>query len=627
MSSEEETDISESEMEECADKWYQKLKEGYGREKISGEVNQCPFCPGQKKQAYSFNDLVQHSSGVSKGGSQRRKLNDKAKHLGLTNYLKNKDSLQVSDEMETELQPTNDHGNDVDEKYAFPWMGIVANLPVQLNGRRYVGKSGSWLRNDLTKKGFNPLRVHPLWNYRGHSGKAVVEFGNDWKGFANAIKFQNSYESQHQGKKDYLVSQYKGDKLYGWVAKADDYNSSDIIGDYLRKNGDLKSISEVEAEEKRKADSLVSSLANTIEAKRQSLKEIESKCNETSMCLSNVMNQRDAMIKKYNEDFQRMEKNARDQLEKMLKNQETSKLYIEARRKELELREKELMEREAFNDNQRQDLHLLKQMNERAAEEQKRYDESVLTLAEEQKVKAKETLRQKNMEFQKKLDLKQALELEIERLTGAKNVTEQMGDDQEVRKKLDEIEESLIEKKEELEDLEALNQALVVKEQQANVELTDARKELIDLIKKHSFRASIGVKRMGELDSTRFREITKSKFLGTDANLKATQFCSMWEHHLVDPNWHPFKDVTRENGSKETIIDDNDERLNRLKHEFGQAAYDLVTATLMEMNEGPSGRCITTELWNYKLGRKATLNEGITFALQKLKTSKGKKQH
>uniref|UniRef100_M1CPN7 XH/XS domain-containing protein n=1 Tax=Solanum tuberosum TaxID=4113 RepID=M1CPN7_SOLTU len=136
--------------------------------------------------------------------------------------------------------------------------------------------------------------------------------------------------------------------------------------------------------------------------------------------------------------------------------------------------------------------------NERAAEEQKRYDESVLSLAEEQKVKAKETLRQKNMEFQKKLDLKQALELEIERLTGAKN---------------------------------------------------------------------------------------------------------------------------------EIIIDDNDERLNRLKHEFGQAAYDLVTATLMEINEGPSGRCITTELWNYKLGRKATLNEGITFALQKLKISKGKKQH
>lgn len=85
------------------------------------------------------------------------------------------------------------------------------------------------------------------------------------------------------------------------------------------------------------------------------------------------------------------------------------------------------------------------------------------------------------MELQKKLDLKQALELEIERLTGAMQVTKHMGDGQDVKKKLDEIEESLNEKKEELEDLEALNQALVVKEQRANVELTDARKELIDV--------------------------------------------------------------------------------------------------------------------------------------------------
>ncbi|MCD7469918.1 hypothetical protein HAX54_009334 [Datura stramonium] len=662
MSSEEETDISESEMEEYADKWYQRLKEGYGREKISGKAYQCPFCPGKKKQAYSFKDLVQHASGVS-NGSQHRKVSEKGKHLGLTKYLNNdllrKDSLPMSDhEMGTDqLQPTH-NGNDVDEKYAFPWMGIVANLPTELKGGRYVGKSGSWLRDDLTSKGFNPLKVHPLWNYRGHSGKAVVEFGNDWNGFANAIKFQKSFESQHQGKKDYLVSQDKGDKLYGWVAKADDFNSSGIIGDYLQTNGDLKSISEVEAEEKRKTDSLVSNLANTIEAKCRSLKEIESKCNETSMCLSNVMMQRDAMIQEYNEDLQKMAKNAHDQLEKVFKDQLKSKLYFEARGKELELREKELAAREALNDNQRQELHLLKQMdmvlvasetkiasrtmtsrkwfdkvrsslilegNERAAEEQKRLDESVLILAEEQK-KVKETLRQKNMEWQKKLDLKQALELEIERLTGAMQVTKHMAEDQDVKKKLDEIEESLNEKKEELEDLEALNQALVVKEQRANVELKDAMKELIDGMKQYSSRALIGIKRMGELDIKRFQEITERKFLGKDADLKVAQLCSIWEHHLRDPNWHPFKDVINENGSKEIIIDDNDERLNRLKHEYGEAAYELVTAALMEMNEDPSSRCITTELWNYKLGRKATLKEGISYVLQKLKTSKAKKR-
>ncbi|PHT44735.1 hypothetical protein CQW23_13893 [Capsicum baccatum] len=513
MSSEEETDISESEMEEYADTWYQKLKESYGKEKISGKVYRCPFCPGKKQQAYSFHDLVQHSWGVSTASS--RKVNDKGKHLGLSRYLNNdllrKDSIPMSDEMKTELQPTH-HGNDVDEKYAFPWMGIVANLPIEWQDGRYVGKSGSGLRDELTSKGFNPQRVHPLWNYKGHSGKAVVEFENNWNGFANAIKFQKNFESQQQGKRDYLSPPDKGDKLYGWVAKADDYNSSGIIGDYLRKTVDLKSISEVEAEEKRKTNSLVSNLSNTIEAKRRSLMEIESKCNETSMSIKNVMRQRDEMVQEYNEDLQRMAKNAHDQLEKMFKEQEKSKSYFEARRKELELREKELVEREALNDNQRQELHLLKQMNEKAAMEQKKLDESVLVLAEEQK-KAKETLRQKNMELQKKLDLKQALELEIERLTGAMQVTKHMGDGQEVKKKLDEIEESLKEKKEELEALEALNQTLVVKQQMASVELNDARKELIDGMKENTSRALISVKRMGELEDLRNNKLGREATL------------------------------------------------------------------------------------------------------------------
>ncbi|XP_016498170.1 factor of DNA methylation 4-like [Nicotiana tabacum] len=524
--------------------------------------------------------------------------------------------------MRPELQPVH-QGNDVDEKYVFPWMGIVANVPTEWDGKRYVGKSGSGLRDDLTNKGFNPVRVHPLWNHRGHSGYAVVEFSNNWDGFAYAIKFEKSFESQHRGKLDYLGSANRGNKLYGWVAKADDFKSSGVIGDYLRKNGDLKSISEIQAEDKRKNDALVSNLAETIEAKSRRLKEIESKCNETSMCLSKVMMQRDEMIQEYNEEIQGMAKNARDQLAKIIKEREKSKLYLEAQRKELELRKKELVEREALNDNQRQELHSLKQMNERAEMEQKRMDESVLKLAEEQK-KEKETLREKILGLQTKLDSKQALELEIERLKGATQVMRHMGDGQDVKKKLDEIQESLKEKEEELEDLEALNQALVVKERRANVELQDARKELIDGMKQHSSRALIGVKRMGELDIKRFQEITKKMFV-EDADFKAAELCSIWEAHLRDPNWHPFKVVTTENGPKEEI-DDKDERLNRLKHEYGEAAYELVTTALLEMNESSSSRGITTELWNYKLERKATVKEGISYIVQKLKVSKAKKR-
>ncbi|KAF3679167.1 hypothetical protein FXO38_02124 [Capsicum annuum] len=122
MSSEEQIDISESEMEEYTDTWYQKLKEGYGKENIS----------------------------VSKASS--RKVNDEGKHLGLTRYLNNdllrKDSVTMSDEMEIELQPIY-HGNDVAEKYAFPWIEIVANLPIEWKDGCYVGKSGSGLRDGV----------------------------------------------------------------------------------------------------------------------------------------------------------------------------------------------------------------------------------------------------------------------------------------------------------------------------------------------------------------------------------------------------------------------------------------------------------------------------------------------
>lgn len=91
----------------------------------------------------------------------------------------------------------------------------------------------------------------------------------------------------------------------------------------------------------------------------------------------------------------------------------------------------------------------------------------------------KESLHKKIIDLEKQIDQRQALELQIEQLKGAAQVMEHMGRDTETKKKMDAIVDELKEKEEELEDLEALTQTLVVKERKCNDELQDARKELI----------------------------------------------------------------------------------------------------------------------------------------------------
>lgn len=94
----------------------------------------------------------------------------------------------------------------------------------------------------------------------------------------------------------------------------------------------------------------------------------------------------------------------------------------------------------------------------------------------------KEELHNRIIQLEKQLDAKQALELEIEQLRGSVNVMKHMEDedDAEILKKVDVLLSDLREKEGNLEDLEALNQTLVVKERNSNDEVQDARKELIN---------------------------------------------------------------------------------------------------------------------------------------------------
>ncbi|KAL5814473.1 hypothetical protein ACOSQ4_025114 [Xanthoceras sorbifolium] len=517
-----------------------------------------------------------------------------------------------------------DHGKD--EWFVCPWMGVVTNIKTLKEDGTYIWESSSKLRDEFRRKGFNALKVHHLGNFKGFSGFTIVDFGNDWDGFKNAIMFEKSFEVDSRGKKDYYAAKNLGDKRYGWVARKDDYESRSLVGDYLRRKGDLKTVSGKQAEDQRKTMKLVMKLAHTLETNNELLKEIETKYNEASTSVDIVVRQKDEMAKSFNEDIKRMQQTERDYMEKIFLEHERDRLQLCAQEKDLKKREKQLQHQQAQNETEKE-LHHAWKMLESATLEQQKADENVLKLAEDQKIE-KEKLDKQIIELQKKLDAKQAIELEIERMRGALQVMKHMGSDEdmEVEKNIDAIQRELLEKEEEYEEMEQLNQALIIKERKINDELQDARKELINFLRQRSTCAVIGVKMMGSLEHKPFCNEMKRKFPGEEAEVKAVELCSLWDDYLRDPSWQPFQIIKDDEGNDKEIINAEDEKLKNLKEEYGEEVYNAVIVALSEMNEyNPSGRYTVPELWHHRENRKAPLKEAVAHILKVWKDHKRKK--
>lgn len=89
----------------------------------------------------------------------------------------------------------------------------------------------------------------------------------------------------------------------------------------------------------------------------------------------------------------------------------------------------------------------------------------------------------KNLQHKRQMDLKQYLELEIQQLKVSLSMLKHIeeDEDEEVLKKMNAMERELSERLHELQDMEALNKTLIMKERQMNDELQKARKILINV--------------------------------------------------------------------------------------------------------------------------------------------------
>ncbi|KAJ4896882.1 Protein INVOLVED IN DE NOVO 2 [Raphanus sativus] len=593
-SDEADSDISESEMEDHADKIYQTLKTGKPKVKLCPQAFTCPYCPNKKKKpSFQYKDLLQHASGVGNSNSEKRTSKEKATHLALVKYLQ----LDLADSPEAGEPSSNKRQKtiqdcDQDEKLVCPWKGVVVNIPTRkTQDGRSAGESGSKLRDEYIQRGFNPTRVYPLWNHRGFSGTATVDFSNDWNGLHSALLFDKAYQVDGHGKKDWLKKDGSNSKsgIYAWIARADDYNGSTLVGEDLRKKGDLKTIAEVTEEEARKQERLVENLTQLVEEKKRGVKEFEEMCWVKSRELKEKMEEKEESLLKHNRELNAIQERTMGHVNKIFADHERLKMRLELEKKKLELKGIELAKREAHNETERKNLSEDLQQNasknsslELASMEQQKADEEVKKLAEYQR-RQKEELHEKIIRLERQRDQKQAIELEIEQLKGELNVKRHMGSDgdAEIVKEVEEIYKGLTEKEEELADLDKFNQTLILRERRTNDELQEARKELVNIMKE--WKLSIGVKRMGELVTKPFMDALQQKYCQQDVEDRAIDVLQLWEDYLKDPDWHPFKRIKLANQEREMeVIDERDEKLRELKEDLGDGPYNAVTRALLE---------------------------------------------
>lgn len=516
----------------------------------------------------------------------------------------------------------------------WPWIGVLVNVPIG---------GGEPLKERFSR--FRPVEIIPLF-YRddaaGPSNGAqrcsiVLKFTSDWAGFKDGIAFENHLKASGFGKKEWIENAARdggsldGGSIFGWLARDEDYNGGGLIGEYLKGNRELalRTVAEVASEEAKENGKIVALLASQIEIKNQYLQDLECRYNQSDLSLKWMMEEKNKLHYAFNEEMQRMQREARDNARRVFEENEKLRLELDTKRKELELRSKEFEKLEAQNDGEKTNLdeEKLKMENtslEMATEVQKQADEEVLRLIEEQK-REKEDAFQKILDLEKHLEKKQQVELEIEQLKGQLSVLKHLGegdkDDTDLQQKMEKLNQKMEEEKHYLEEM---NGALITRERESNDELQEARKELIvgldDLL---SARTLIGIKRMGELDEKPFQVACKKKYKAEDVDTKAAELCSSWQEEIKKPSWHPYKIVEYVEGSPEEVIDENDEKLKSLWISLGDDVYNAVKTALLEVNEyNPSGRYVVPELWNFKENRKATMKEVVGYILKQWKAKR-----
>ncbi|KAK1386256.1 Factor of DNA methylation 1 [Heracleum sosnowskyi] len=629
-SSGEESEISDSEIFEYKEKPYALLKSGKLKVKGPSDSLRCPFCAGKKKQDYKYKDLLQHATGAA--GSSKKNAKQKANHLALAQYLEN----DLADEAEEQPQvpaPVLPESFQNQKDILYPLIGIVVNIVNDYHrGRRICSKQ--YLMDKFYK--YKPKEIVLFWDREKLTGKAIVSFSDDLAGLTNVMDFEKSFETDYRSKKDWISWRgLNGPHMFGWCARVDDYESTGVIGDYLRKRAELKTLSDVRREEELIKQNRLEELTYELDKTAENLFDLQSTYNDKRITLDRLLDEKNKLHDEFVEESKKMQLVSHESIQRVIDEQEFMTLQLEEKRDQLALWSRELNKREVQTEQERKRLdeewsenYVRNSSLQVALTQQKKADKNVARLLEEQQ-REREAALDEIRRLERELDEKQKLEMEIQDLSGKLLVMKHLEIEDAVQSKIKEMQEELDEKEEQRNFTETIYQSLVNKERWTNDELQDARKKLIQGLSGQGLsgpRTNIRIKRMGALDEKVFKKACKERFPPREAEIKAEELHNLWQKKMMNPEWHPFK-IVKVNGIDKEAIDPDDEMLKNLKEEWGNEIHGAVCDAMLEMNEyNPSGRYVVPELWNTKEDRKATLKEVISYIMKNVKTPKRRRR-
>ncbi|KAG6530458.1 hypothetical protein ZIOFF_012697 [Zingiber officinale] len=268
----------------------------------------CPFCTGEKKQDYLFEDLLQHATGI--GASNSRKVFHKTRHCAFTRFLQLDLTPSIvlrSADLEAAVTAAESEPPPEEELFVWPWMAVLVNADPsnEVNSLADLGDANS-PADQLAD--FHPadtvfLHLEDDKGGRSSSTTVIVKFRQSWDGFKNAIDFESHFKANQRGWREWIELQ--GDvssTLYGWIARSDDYNEDSYIGRYLRKHGELKTVMQAIKEEIKEIFNLVSNLTNETVVKHQHLHDLAVRYEKTFLVFLQLVYGKVKPHQAYNDD-------------------------------------------------------------------------------------------------------------------------------------------------------------------------------------------------------------------------------------------------------------------------------------------------------------------------------------